>query len=185
VQVSRPNPHRVGHSSGCSAAVDRTYEHHRRSQTKHWPGLWRCVKPCPVTSPLWPIPVVSADGDRPAAAHGCAGTCTRSGKRRPECASANEFANETGRNGGDDARHRRRSARPSPGQRDEPERRRRGDVRRMAHNSRGRGFKSLPRYKGQRPFLEQRKGLLHVVCKRICARAPAGTVFCLCRPASL
>ena len=26
---------------GCSAAVDRAYEHHRRSQTKHWPELWR------------------------------------------------------------------------------------------------------------------------------------------------
>ena len=28
---------------------------------------------------------------------------------------------------------------------------------------RGRGFKSRPRYQGQRPFLEQRKGLSHVV----------------------
>ena len=37
---------------------------------------------------------------------------------RPECASANGFANETGRDGGDDVRHRRRPARPSPGQRD-------------------------------------------------------------------
>jgi hypothetical protein len=40
---------------------------------------------------------------------------------RPECASANGFANETGRNRGDDVRHRRRSVRPSPGQRDAPE----------------------------------------------------------------
>jgi hypothetical protein len=47
------------------------------------------------------------------------------------------------------------------------------DTRRMARNPRGRGFKSLPRYQGQRPFLEQRKGLLHVVCKLICARLPA------------
>jgi hypothetical protein len=29
-----------------------------------------------------------------------------------------------------------------------------------------------PRYQGQRPFLEQRKGLLHVVCTWICTRAP-------------
>ena len=34
----------------------------------------------------------------------------------------------------------------------------------MAHNPEVEGSKSLPRYQGQRPFLEQRKGLLHVVC---------------------
>lgn len=39
---------------------------------------------------------------------------------------ANGFANETGRHGGDDARHRRRSARSLPGQRDAPEHPRRG-----------------------------------------------------------
>jgi hypothetical protein len=32
-------------------------------------------------------------------------------------------------------------------------------------NRRGRRFKSSPRYQGRRPFLEQRKGLWHVVCK--------------------
>jgi hypothetical protein len=45
-----------------------------------------------------------------------------------------------------------------------------GDMRRSANNPEVEGsFKSLPRYQGQRPFLEQRKGLLHVVCKPMCA----------------
>ena len=59
---------------------------------------------------------------------------TRSGKRRQECASANGFANETGRDGGDDTGHRRRSLRPSPDQRDAPLTGDGGDVRRSAHN---------------------------------------------------
>jgi antitoxin YefM len=37
------------------------------------------------------------------------------------------------------------------------------DVRRMAHDPEVEGSKSLPRHQGQRPFLEQRKGLLHEV----------------------
>ena len=48
----------------------------------------------------------------------------------------------------------------------------------MAHNPEVEGSSPSPATnQGQRPFLEQRKGLLHVVCKRICARAPADTVF--------
>jgi hypothetical protein len=47
------------------------------------------------------------------------------GSSMPECVSANGFANETGRDGGDDMRHRRRPATPSPGQLDAPEHRRR------------------------------------------------------------
>ena len=38
------------------------------------------------------------------------------------------------------------------------------DARRMAHNPEVEGSNPSPRYQGQRPFLEQRKGLLHVVC---------------------
>jgi hypothetical protein len=37
------------------------------------------------------------------------------------------------------------------------------DARRMAHNPEIAGSKFLPRYQAQRPFLEQRKGLLHAV----------------------
>ena len=55
----------------------------------------------------------------------------------------------------------------------------------MAYNPEIGGFKSSPRYQGQGPFLEQGKGLLHMVCERVCARALADTVFCLYRPASL
>ena len=36
---------------------------------------------------------------------------------------------------------------------------RRGEMHVVWLITRGRGFKSLPRYQGQRPFLEQRKGL--------------------------
>lgn len=43
--------------------------------------------------------------------------------------SANGFANETKRNRGDDARHRRRTAKPSPGQRDLPETPETGEAR--------------------------------------------------------
>ena len=46
----------------------------------------------------------------------------------------------------------------------------------MAHNPEVEGSNPSPRYQGQRPFLEQRKGLLHVVCARSCAqRRPAET----------
>ena len=47
-----------------------------------------------------------------------------------------------------------------------------GDVRRMAHNPEVEGSNPSPRYQGQRPVLEQRTGLLLVVCARICAREP-------------
>jgi len=52
---------------------------------------------------------------------------------KPEQVLANGFANETGRDGGDDVRHVRRSPSPSPGQRDGPEHRRRG--RRASYGS--------------------------------------------------
>ena len=88
------------------------------------------------------------------------------------CRLTDLLTNETGRNRADDVRRWRRSARPSPSQRDVPERRRRGDACRIAHNPEVEGSNSSP-YQGQRPFLEQRKGLLHVVCKLTCARLPA------------
>jgi hypothetical protein len=48
--------------------------------------------------PVAPIPDVSLDGG-PAAGDGCAATCTKiPASSRPERVSANEFANETGRN---------------------------------------------------------------------------------------
>jgi hypothetical protein len=43
---------------------------------------------------------------------------------------------------------------------------------------------SRPRYQGQRPFLEQREGLLLVVCARICAWAPAQAAPSLVPPVS-
>jgi hypothetical protein len=55
----------------------------------------------------------------------------------------------------------------------------------MAHNPRGRGFKSLPRYRGQRPFLVQRKGLLHVVCELICARRGQRSLSARVNPAGV
>ena len=93
------------------------------------------VKARPITGPLGPIPDVSVDGGGPAAGDGCvSGTCTKlPGSSRPERASANGFANETARDGGDDARHRRHPLRPLPGQRDALEHRRRG--RRASYGS--------------------------------------------------
>ncbi len=65
---------------------------------------------------------------------------------------ANGFANQTLRDGGDNARHRRCPATPSPGQRDAPERRRRGDARRVAHNPEVEGSNPSPATKARGPF---------------------------------
>ncbi len=73
----------------------------------------------------------------------------RMAKIPDQSASANEFANETSRDGGDDVRHRRRSQRPSPGQRDARDAR---DVRRGAHNPEVVGSNPTPATKARGPF---------------------------------
>src|SRR5690242_17811874 len=75
------------------------------------------------------LPVVGRTATESPAWDGCAGTRRqRPESRRPESAMANGFANETLRDGGDNARHRRCPATPAPGQQDAPERRRRGET---------------------------------------------------------
>ena len=91
------------------------------------------------------------------------------GTAPPEHASANGFANETSRDG----ETTRETADAHRGLRRVSETRRNagdgGDARRMAHNPSSR-VQIPPRYQGRRPFLERRKGLLHVVRELICAR---------------
>jgi hypothetical protein len=102
---SVPDPDRVRHSWDATQPsiepTSVTAGHTTKTALSHGVG-----KPCPMT-----------------------GAYTRSRTSRPECASANGFANQTGRDGGDNVRHRRRLPRPSPSQRDAPERRRRGETR--------------------------------------------------------
>jgi hypothetical protein len=92
---------------------------------------------CKAVGSWWPSPLDTegADGYGVTVRTGLRGyACTRPESRRPGRATANGFANETVQDEGDDARHRRRFSRPSPGQRNAPECGRRGDARRMAHN---------------------------------------------------
>jgi hypothetical protein len=94
-----------GTFAGRSAAVDRAHERHRRSHSKHQLDPTAVCKTVPYD---W--------------------ACPRSETSRPECASANGFASETGRDGGRQRETSGRPMRPSPGQRDAPERRRRGET---------------------------------------------------------
>ncbi len=87
--------------------------------------------------------------------------------------SANGFANETGRDGGDGARHRRRPARPSSGQRDVPGRRRRGDARRMSDNPEVTGSNPAPAtsFRRSRPFPGEERAFCvsRTVARRVAA----------------
>jgi len=97
-----------------------------------------------------------------------AGACKDPRSSRPGSASANGFANETGRDGGDNARHRRRPARPSPGQRDARNAGDRGDVRRSAHNPEVEGSNPSPATKARGRFRTRNRPLSIGLCTIKC-----------------
>ena len=156
---------------GRNAAVDRAYERHRRSQGKDLPES-AVVKPCPMTGPLGPIPLCRATMTAWQPGMVARGYALEDAESiRPEYASANGFANETGRDGGDDARHRRRLARPSAWSA------RRGgtsetlrDARRMAHNPEVEGSNPSPATKARGPLSNRKRASGPSFVNRLCKR---------------